>query len=129
MLTRARASFATGRARAPGLLRSRLVNAGSSLKRIRSFRSVRRAATGLLTIMRILPRPAASAADSVRMLTRPAASPLLMPARTPGLDWSDRTSWVVLGIVRLLRCFSELHASRLLRQRVSVTQEIGRAHV
>src|SRR5262245_49151003 len=112
MLTRARASFSTARARAPGLLRRRLVNAGSSLKRIRAFRSVRRAATGLLTIMRIFPRPAASAADSERMLTRAAASARLMPARTPGFDWSVRTSWVVLGIVRLLQCFSELHASR-----------------
>src|SRR4030095_7819094 len=74
--------------------------------------------------MRIFPRPAASAADSERMLTRAAASALLMPARTPGFDWSDRTSWVVLGIVRLLRCFSELHTSRLLRQRVSVTKSV-----
>src|SRR4029450_9938545 len=129
MLIRAVASFETTRASAPGLLRSRLLNAGSSTKRIRAFRSVRLAAPGLFTIMRIFPRPAASAADSERMLTRAAASALLMPARTPGFDWSDRTSWVVLGIVRLLRCFSELHASRLLRQRVSVTQEIGRAHV
>src|SRR5512138_816296 len=112
MLMRAPASLETTRASAPGLLARRLLKAGSSAKRIRALRSVRLAAVGLFTIMRIFPRPAASAADSDRMLTRAAASALLMAARTPGFDRSDRTSWVVLGIVRLLQCLGELHASR-----------------
>src|SRR4029453_16814387 len=127
MLTRARASFSTVRARAPGLLRSRLVNAGSSVKRIRALRSVRLATVGLFTIMRILPRPAASAADSERMLTRAAASARLMPARTPGFDWSVSTSWVVLGIVRLLQGFSELHASRSAPE-ASASARVGGKH-
>src|SRR5262245_57639173 len=127
MLTRARASFSTARARAPGLLRSRLVNAGSSVKRIRAFRSVRRAATGLLTIIRILPRPAASAAESERMLTRAAASALLTPARTPGFDWSVSTSWVVLGISAASKSFSELHASRSAPE-ASASARVGGEH-
>src|SRR5512138_2101606 len=112
MLMRAPASLETTRASAPGLLARRLLKAGSSAKRIRALRSVRLAAVELFTIMRIFPRPAASAADSDRMLTRAAASALLTSARTPGFERSDRTSWVVLGIVRLLQSLSELHVSR-----------------
>src|SRR2546425_2369302 len=102
MLTRARASFSATRASEPGLLLSRLENATSSTKRTRAFRSARLARVGLFTTMRIFPRPAASAAESERMLTFASARARPMPARTPVLDRSDRTSWVVLGIVRLL---------------------------
>src|SRR5437867_3642553 len=113
MLTRPRASFSTTRASAPGLFRSRLANATSSTKRTRAFRSARLATTGLFTVMRIFPRPFTSAAERERMLTRASDSARLMPARTPGLDLSDRTSWVVLAIARLLLSrLSELHASR-----------------
>src|SRR5882672_8413862 len=69
MLTPPRASLSATRASAPGLLLSRLANATSSMKRTRAFRSARLASVGLLTTMRILPRPAASAAESERMLT------------------------------------------------------------
>src|SRR5256885_251449 len=48
------------------------------------------------------PAPAPSAGERERMLTRAWASARLMRARPPGFDWSVRTSWVVLGIVRLL---------------------------
>src|SRR2546426_7542052 len=113
MLTRPRASFSTIRASAPGLFRSRLANATSSTKRTRAFRSARLATTGLFTVMRIFPRPFTSAAERERMLTRASDSARLMPARTPGLDLSDRPSWVVLAIARLLLTrLSELHASR-----------------
>src|SRR5207253_10212122 len=102
MLTRARASFSATRASAPGLLLSRFANATSSTKRTRALRSARLARVGLFTTIRILPRPAASAAESERMFTLASARARLIPARTPVLDRRVRTSWVVLGIGRLL---------------------------
>src|SRR3989442_12968086 len=98
MLIRARASFSATRASLPGLFRSLTTKAGSSLARYLAARRARLAFPALLTRIPILPRPAASPAQSAVMLTPASASVRATWARTPGLDRRDSESWVVFGM-------------------------------
>src|SRR5438105_727510 len=98
MLTFAFASLFATRASAPGLLRRRTTNAGSSLARYLARRNARLALTASLTITRTLPRPLTASAESVVMLTPASASVLASCASTPGLDLRLTVSCVALGI-------------------------------
>src|SRR5262245_3727564 len=85
-------------ARAPGRSSIESSRAGSSLERILAAPSAALARAGSLVTRRILPRPAASEAQTATMLTPALARASDTFARTPGLDSADTTIWTVFAM-------------------------------